>query len=192
MKSILATILAGLVCLGGCSTPSGGPANSDSNPDRRESAAYPRSGAAVPGTAQRDRPPKSLAARTGSPLAQGPRAVAPDGVITLNPEAGSFTPAMEAKLAAIAGELAKDERMLIRLEAYVLSGGSPALDIGLADKALYKVKDRLQSLGVSGRRISSRSFGGEHGKEPDANGPWVEIYLIRPSNQAVPPGTTQK
>lgn len=192
MKSLLATILAGLFCLGGCSTPGGGAANLDSNPDRRDSAANPRGAAPVPGTTQRDRSPKTLAARAGSPSAPGLGAVAPDAVITLNPETGLFTPAMEARLAAIAGELAKDERILMRLEAYVRGGGSPALDIGIADKALFKVKDRLQSLGVSARRMSSRSFGGEHGKEPDPQGSWVEIYLIRPANQAVPPGATQK
>jgi outer membrane protein OmpA-like peptidoglycan-associated protein len=186
MKSILAVILAGVLCLGGCSTLSGNPADSQSIPASRDSASYPRRGAAMPATAQRDRAPKTLAPRTDSSPAE------PDSVIAMNPESASFSPEMEVRLAAIAGELAKDERLMIRLEGYVRSGGSPALAIGIADKLLFKVKDRLQSLGVPARRMLSSSFGGEHGKEPGSHGSWVEIYLIRPGNPSAPPGTAQK
>ena len=92
---------------------------------------------------------------------------------------------MDGRLTKIAAEFNRDDRILIRLEGYVPGGGSSALDIGIADRVLHKVKERLQALGVSPRRMLLASFGGEHSMERDPKRHWVEIYLIRPLSPAV-------
>jgi len=109
----------------------------------------------------------------------------PDAVVKLDPRSGSFTPEMDGRLSKIAAELNRDDRILVRLESYVPGGGSSALDIGIADRVLHKVKERLQALGVSSRRMLLASFGGEHSLERDPKRHWVEIYLIRPGAAAV-------
>lgn len=104
----------------------------------------------------------------------------PDAIVKLDPGSGGFTREMEGLLSQIAEEAKKDERIILRLESYVPDGGSPALDIGIAEKALLKVKERLQALGVLPRRILLASFGGEHDVRRDSRRHWVEIYLLRP------------
>lgn len=108
-----------------------------------------------------------------------PPEMEPDAVVTLDPKSGALTPSMEAQLAVIADELAKDDRLLVRLESYVPSGGSPALDVGIADKSLRKVREHLVAQGISPRRMLLGSFGGEHGIERDSRHHWVELYLVR-------------
>jgi outer membrane protein OmpA-like peptidoglycan-associated protein len=103
----------------------------------------------------------------------------PDAVVVLDPKSGALAPAMDAQLAIIADELTKNDRLLVRLESYVPSGGSPALEIGIADKALRKVREHLVSQGVSPRRMLFSSFGGESSKERHSRRHWVELYLVR-------------
>jgi len=104
----------------------------------------------------------------------------PDAVIKLDPGNGEFSSEMESRLARIANEARQDERIILRLESHVPDRGSPALNIGIAEKALQKVKERLLAHGVLPRRILLASFGGEHEKERDPLRHWVEIYLLRP------------
>lgn len=175
MKTLLAALVSGFLCLGGCSTPVREPTN----------AQLPQSKSPVPSSARRIQPPASVA----SPSAPAPEAVPvltePDAVVKLDPKSGSFTPEMDGRLSKIAAELNRDDRILVRLESYVPGGGSSALDIGIADRVLHKVKERLQALGVSSRRMLLASFGGEHSLERDPKRHWVEIYLIRPGTAAV-------
>ena len=86
---------------------------------------------------------------------------------------------MEAQLLKVAEDAKHDNHIILRLEAYVPDGGSSALSIGLADKALQIVRDRLLALGISARRIVHASFGQEHDGERDLHRHWVEIYLVK-------------
>lgn len=88
---------------------------------------------------------------------------------------------MESRLWKIADEMKKDERIILRLESHVPDRGSSALNIGIAENALQRVKDRLQTLGVLSRRILLASFGSEHERDRDPMQHWVEIYLLRPA-----------
>ncbi len=129
-----------------------------------------------------------MAPPVSTPL-EAPPITPPDAVVMLDPGSGSFSPAMESRLAKIAAEVNRDARILIRLESYVPGGGSSALDIGIADKVLHKVRERLQALGVPPRRMLLASFGGEHSMERDPKRHWVEIYLIRPGSASRQPGS---
>jgi outer membrane protein OmpA-like peptidoglycan-associated protein len=115
------------------------------------------------------------------PQADANQAPEPDAVVKLDPGSGEFSMEMKSRLSKIADEVKKDERIILRLESHVPDRGSPALNIGIAEKALRKVRDRLQTLGVLSRRILLASFGGEHDKDRDPMQHWVEIYLLRPA-----------
>lgn len=181
MKTISALMIAGLLCLGGCSTPTKDSADTPS--------IQPPPVAVSLGSAGNQRRENQflVAAPQKIPLAltlhlpEVPPVTEPDAVVKLDPTSGDFTPEMEARLVKIAGEVAKDDRLLIRLEGYVPSGGSPALDIGIAHKVLRKVRERLLANGVPPRRMLQGSFGGEHNMERDPRRHWVEIYRVRPS-----------
>jgi hypothetical protein len=112
----------------------------------------------------------------------------PDAIVMLDPASGNSAADADIQLGQIAAELARDEHILVRLESHVPGGGSSALDLGLADKALHRVKERLLTLGVPPRRILLASFGGEHATERDSHQHWVELYLIRPAYSALQPG----
>lgn len=165
-------IIAGLAWLGGCAAPIKDSATDPSVP------ATARVGANPPDLRNAVRQPS---AERGDGLAPTPDRLnpEPDAVVTLDPKTGALTPAMDARLASIADELTRNERLLVRLESYVPSGGSPALEIGIADRTLRKVREHLVSQGVSPRRMLFGSFGGEHGKERDSLRHWVELYLVR-------------
>jgi len=105
----------------------------------------------------------------------------PDAVIKFEPSSAGFSMEMESRLAKIADEARQDERIILRLESHVPDIGSPALNIGIAEKTLQKVKERLQALGVLPRRILLASFGGEHATDRDPRQHWVEIYMLRPA-----------
>lgn len=171
MKTFLAAIVSGVLCLGGCSTPVREPT----------SAQAPQSKLPATLSARRIQPP---ARAPDAPVAV-PALAEPDAVVKLDPRSETFSPDMDGRLSKIAAEFNRDDRILVRLESYVPGGGSSALDIGIADKVLHKVKDRLQALGVSPRRMLLASFGGEHSRERDPTRHWVEIYLIRPGAPAV-------
>lgn len=170
MKTLLATLVFGIFCLGGCATPV-----------REPSVQAPRSKPSAALSARQNPPPARAAS---APVAALPVAE-PDAVVKLDPRSGTLSPDMDGRLSKIAAEFNRDDRILIRLESYVPGGGSSALDIGVADRALHKVKERLQALGVSPRRMLLASFGGEHSTERDPRQHWVEIYLIRPASPAV-------
>lgn len=177
MRAALVTI-AGLVFLGGCAAPI---KDSATGASVRQSASL---GANHSDLEKADRQLRSDDGHGEERLALTPDLLPPpdaepDAVVTLDPKSGAMAPAMDAQLAIIADELTKNDRLLVRLESYVPSGGSPALEIGIADKALRKVREHLVSQGVSPRRMLFSSFGGEHSKERDSRRHWVELYLVR-------------
>ncbi|MCM2287815.1 MAG: hypothetical protein NDI67_02200 [Sulfuritalea sp.] len=174
MKTFLAALVSGILCLGGCSTPVREPANAQAS----------QSKSPAPPSARRIQPPASLATRS-APSPEALTLAEPDAVVKLDPGSERFTPEMDGRLSKIAAELNRDDRILVRLKSHVPGGGSSALDIGIADMVLHKVKERLQALGVSSRRMLLASFGREHSLERDPKRHWVEIYLIRPGTAAV-------
>lgn len=177
MKIALVTI-AGLVGLGGCAAPI---KDSTTTPSVRQSASNSAN--------HRDLQKANQQLRSDdghhkeglvlTPDLLNPPDMEPDAVVTLDPRSGTLTPAMDAQLAIIADELIKNDQLLVRLESYVPSGGSPALEIGIADKSLRKVREHLVSQGVSPRRMLFGNFGGEYSKERDSRRHWVELYLVR-------------
>lgn len=175
MKVLLATLMTGVLCLGGCSTPVREPANTQVSQPKPPATA----------SARQKQQPATVAAPSASAPIAAPPVAEPDAVVKLDPRSGAFSPEMDGRLTKIAAEFNRDDRILIRLESYVPGGGSSALDIGIADRVLHKVKERLQALGVSPRRMLLASFGGEHSMERDPKRHWVEIYLIRPLSPAV-------
>jgi len=105
---------------------------------------------------------------------------APDAVIKLSPGSDRLSGEMEARLARIAQQAREDEQIMLRLESYVPGGGSPALNLGIAEQSLQVIRKRLLELNVSPRRIFLAPFGAEHRAERDRRVHWVEIYLFRP------------
>lgn len=103
----------------------------------------------------------------------------PDAVIKVEPGSTTLTPDMRARLAEIARLAKEDERSQLRLEGYVSDGGSPAWNIGAAEKSLQLVREYLESLRVPARRIQLAAFGGEHERQRDDHRHWVEVYLLR-------------
>lgn len=178
-------IAATSLCLGACAAPPMSAGNAQSATPRAmghetESAATRR---LKQSPADSDQAGRKLAAKPAPPVSRQTEAsheAEPDAVIKIDPGSGGFSAEMEGRLAKIANEAKRDERILLRLESHVPDRGSPALNIGLAEKVLQKVKERLQELGVLSRRILLASFGGEHEKERDSRRHWVEIYLLRP------------
>lgn len=174
MKTFLTALASGVLCLGGCATPVREPPSTQASQPRPP---------VTPSVRQKSQP-AAVAPSLPAPVAVDP-AAEPDAIVKLDPRSGDFSPEMHGRLTKIAAELNRDDRILIRLESYVPGGGSSALDIGIADRVLHKVKERLQALGVSPRRMLLASFGGEHSMERDPKRHWVEIYLIRPLAPAV-------
>lgn len=178
-------IAATALCLGACAAPPKGAGNTQSTVP--QATGYSAESAAIRqarrSPADSDQARRKLATKPAAPFAPQTEAsheLEPDAVIKIDPGSGGFSLEMEGRLAKIANEAKRDERILLRLESHVPDRGSPALNIGLAEKVLQQVKERLQELGVLSRRILLASFGGEHEKERDARRHWVEIYLLRP------------
>jgi hypothetical protein len=178
-------IAAAALWLAGCAAPPGKPAVA------QPGLSAPAPGGGAPGGV---RPPPAAVAVPSSgeaalkapPLRAAPRIdlppePEPDAVVKLDPVTGSFASGTDHLLARIAEQAGKDERIIVRLEGYIPTGGSPALSIGIGDKLLHKVRERLQALGVSPRRVLLANFGGEYGKLRDPLRHWVEIYLLKPS-----------
>lgn len=126
-----------------------------------------------------------------SPSATSLSGEQPFAVIKVDSKTGILTREMELRLGTVVKEAKKDERTLIRLESFVPSGGSPGLDLGIADKTLLLVKDRLVGSGISQRRILVSSFGAEHDIQRDPTRHWVEITLIKtgPTSASASAGT---
>lgn len=174
MKSTGIALMAGMLCLGGCAAPAKAPGQAPA------SAVTPAIAAVKPAITQRD---VAATKATASPMAvleaHSPPPPEPDAIIKLDPGTGRFSAEMEQRLAAIAAHALNDERTIVRLESYVPDGGSPALSIGMAEKILQKVKERLQALGVTPRRILLASFGSEHRIQRDPSRHWVEVYFLQ-------------
>ncbi|MCL2523542.1 MAG: OmpA family protein [Betaproteobacteria bacterium] len=103
----------------------------------------------------------------------------PDAVIEIEPGSTKLAPKMRTRLTEIARLLKEDERSQLRLEGYVPVGGSPAWNLGVAEKSLRLVRDYLESLRVPAYRIQLAVFGGEHEQRRDNHRHWVEVYLLR-------------
>ena len=187
MKTLCIAILAALFGLSGCATPVAD-STAASAPAKSVARSYRPSIAQVQASDSMSVQRKLQSLPEASQPPSKP-IEEPDAVVMLDPASGSNSADMDTRLGQIAAELARDERILVRLESHVPGGGSSALDLGLADKALHKVKERLQTLGVPLRRILLASFGGEHATERDSHQHWVELYLIRPAYSALQPST---
>lgn len=179
-------IVGALSGLGGCATPATQTAGTDSGIP----ALAARSSAQA--AAERDKrvasgvvsaPKQVIAPSPGLPL--NDPASAPDAVVKIDPGTGKLTPEMEGRLHGIVDEAKQNDRTIIRLECYVPEGGSPSMNLGVADRTLQIVKDRLQELGVPSRRILLASFGSEYDEERDPHRHWVEIYLLKSGNPTV-------
>lgn len=104
---------------------------------------------------------------------------APDAIIKIDPKSSRLAGDMDERLQRVAEEARKDDRLLIRLEGYVPGGGSPTLNLSLAEQMLQVIKERLQDLGVPSRRLLPVSFGEEHDEKRDPYRYWVEVYFVR-------------
>lgn len=181
-----AAIAAAALWLAGCAAaPAGKPVAA------QPGLSAPAPGAAAPGGVRPPPPAAAAVPPSGEAALKAPPPAAPridlppepepDAVVKLDPLTGSFASGTDSLLARIAEQAGKDERIIVRLEGYIPTGASPALSIGIGDKVLHKVRERLQALGVSPRRILLANFGGEYGKLRDPLRHWVEIYLLKPS-----------
>jgi outer membrane protein OmpA-like peptidoglycan-associated protein len=177
------TIATALLWLGGCAAVSTSDKDSKSGSATRMPAniAKPAYRQSATDLALATRKPPMRTIQPASPQTESNRYPEPDAVVKLDPRSGSFSMEMESRLWKIADEMKKDERIILRLESHVPDRGSSALNIGIAENALQRVKDRLQTLGVLSRRILLASFGSEHERDRDPMQHWVEIYLLRPA-----------
>ena len=104
----------------------------------------------------------------------------PDVVIKVNPDKNVLSEDMNARLVTVAEQLKNDERLSLRLEGYAPDGGSPVWNMGVAEKSVRLVRERLEALRVPARRIQIASYGEEHAIERDKRWHWVEIFFVRP------------
>ena len=175
MKTSLLICVAGVLATSGCSTslPFG-------------SAERQQGGEAVAAPARTPPVAATLAKRAAPAPARRPVETttdnhpAPDAVIKLNPGSDALSSEMEVRLNLVAQQVRDNEQLMLRLESYVPDGGSPALNLGIAEHALQVIKKRLVELSVSPRRIFLAPFGEEHRTERDRRMHWVEIYFVRP------------
>ena len=179
-------ILMASIWLAACATPPRSaedgqttlPRSSDNQTNRGRPPGFGRPPAAD--VAQGKGKPPTTSALPVSPQKQVDRDPEPDTVVKLDPGSEKLSTEMEGRLVRIAAKARQDERIILRLESHVPDSGSSALNIGIAEKALQIVKERLQALGVLSRRILLASFGSEQEEERDMRQHWVEIYLLRP------------
>lgn len=101
----------------------------------------------------------------------------PVAVIELPPMADSLSPEMTARLHEVAEATKADERVTLWLEGFVPDGGSPALNIGLAEQSLMVVRKQLISMRVPVGRIQLIPFGEHHNRARSATNHWVETYV---------------
>jgi hypothetical protein len=182
MKTRTVSIAVAALWLAGCATPQ---------------PVHEQPGLSAPGTGAADGvhprgekdaavPPGGQASLKMPPLVAAPRIdlppePEPDAVIKIDPATGDFSPGMASRLEKIADAARADERIIVRLESYVREGGSTAFSIGIADKLLHRVRERLQALGVASRRILLANFGAEYARPRDPYRHWVDIYLLKPT-----------
>jgi outer membrane protein OmpA-like peptidoglycan-associated protein len=186
MRRLIGPVIAATLALGGCAAP---PIETPASDSVRLSRGgnVDASPLHVRGKSpdSRNLPEKSRAdagLRPALQLREGDRresTVIPDAIIKIDPSSMRLTPEMESRLQRIADEAKQDDRSIIRLESYVPAGGSPAFDLGIADKTAQIVKERLQMMGISSRRMSLASFGAEHDEALDSHRHWVEVYVLK-------------
>ena len=178
MKPLAMASVIVLAGLSGCATPAWSP-HADTRPETSTSSPQD----STKQTSVRKLEAKSVSGTSTEsqlPAAEpNDTSVAPDSVIKLDPKSGKLTSEMEVRLLKVAEAAKQDARIFLRLEAYVPDGGSPALSIGVADRTLQIVGDRLVALGVSARRIVKASFGQEHDGNRELHRHWVEIYIVK-------------
>jgi len=178
--------LTGLLAIGGCSLPiktaSPGPVMKEQEivKDTAPLAKKPGQAAASRNPAAEPKTVRSPA-KDVLPHKESLTSHRPDAIIKLDLHAGEILPQMEGRLVAIAEKTKSDEQIRIRLESYVPDGGSPSLNLALAESNLQKVKESLVELGIPPRRILLSNFGEEHPEAADRHQCWVEIYLLGPT-----------
>lgn len=182
--------IALLLAMSACSTSGskgwGWPFEDDATPGRERSVrSSPESGGPEPLARTERGGLGKMSPSLGSPrgkLAEAPvqGRLPPDAVIKFQPDNQQLSRDAEARLQAIAQQVKADEKLILRLEGFVPEGGSPALNLGLAEKSLLAVKARLVELRIPARRILMAPFGEEHRMKRDTLQHWVEIYLVRP------------
>lgn len=186
MKVISFGLLCMAVLIGGCGTLGQSPASTETaSPRQAGSNAATGSEAKNKMQLSTMSPDHELSTLPKMSDQLSPFENAPDAIIKLDPTTGQLSAGMDAKLASIAAETAKDDRLLVRLESFVPNSASSALAIGIAERALHRVRERLLGFGVQPRRIVMSSFGGEHDQRRDAHQHWVDIYLIQPGGYPV-------
>ncbi len=167
-RPVLRPLLAALVLfgLGGCAlTP-------DTPPSRGGNLRVSAEHAAADATATPSRARRGDAASGASSAAAEPVAV-----IELTPTASELSAEMDARLRTVAEAAKADERIALRLEGYVPDGGSPVLNIGLAEQSLAVVRRQLIRMGVAANRIQIVPLGEHHEFARSADQHWVEIHF---------------
>lgn len=97
-------------------------------------------------------------------------------VIELPPMTATLSPEMEMRLREVAEAAKADERITLLLEGFVPDGGSPALNVGLAEQSLVVVRKWLLANRVPVSRIQIIPFGEHHNRARSHSNHWVEIY----------------
>jgi len=101
----------------------------------------------------------------------------PVAIIELAPMAESLSADMTGRLREVAEAAKADERITLWLEGFVPDGGSPALNIGLAEQSLMLVRKQLIAMRVPVGRIHVIPFGEHHNHSRSPTNHWVEIYV---------------
>lgn len=186
MKQLIGPVIAAMLALGGCATPSfEKPASDAVLPSRIDKVDASPASARGKRNDSKVSPEKSRSAAGLRPTLQlragehKELTAMPDAVIKVDPNTMRLTTDMESRLQKIADEAKLDERSIIRLESYVPAGGSSAFDLGIADKTAQVIKERLLAMGIPSRRMSLASFGAEHDQALDSHRHWVEVYLLK-------------
>lgn len=176
MKLIALPLLFAAAALSGCSLPYLGAGEADPSGISGEMASEPGG----------DRSHPALESwRLSERLGPGNEAVRiPAAVIPL-PSGGTALPRDgEARLAGIVRKMREDERLAVRLEGHPPVGGSSAVNLGVAEKAMQRVKARLVELRVAPRRILMSPFGAESRPSADRESGWIELHLVSPNRSA--------
>lgn len=100
----------------------------------------------------------------------------PVAVIELSPMSDTLSPEMEARLSEVAEAAKADERITLTLEGFVPDGGSPVLNIGLAEQSLAVVRKKLIGMRVPASRIQVIPFGEHHNRARSQSNHWVEVF----------------
>lgn len=164
-----------LLGLGGCAfaPEQGMHAGDDAEAIRTEAASVgpkTRAPSAAMAASRRDASSSETKTETASAAEE------PIAVIELPPMTETLSPEMETRLREVAEAAKADERITLLLEGFVPDGGSPALNVGLAEQSLAVVRKRLLAMRVPVSRIQIIPFGEHHNRARSHRNHWVEIY----------------